>query len=400
MKHILYIHQYFKTPKDPGGTRSYWIAKQLIDEGYRVTMLTTSSTISKNVENKKIDGINVVYLKIPYNQKMGAFVRLISFLRFMFKSTYYAFKIKEIDLLIATSTPLTVGFPALLLKIFKRKPYLFEVRDLWPEVPIQMGAISNKFVIKLLQWFERIIYKNSCHVVALSPGMQKGVLEQGVPIEKTSLISNMAKIDVFWSREKNKKLLIDFDLKEDSFKIIHFGALGEANGAIYIIEAAKILKDNKEIEFVFVGGGSLEDDLVKECKDNGLTNVSFLGAFNMEMVSEIVNICDISVVTFKNLPILYTNSPNKLFDSLSAGRPIIVNSNGWTRKLVEKNKCGFYVNPTKPEEFVEKIIYLKGNEKQKERMGLAARNLAEVKYDKKILCREFTLIIEKLLLDV
>ena len=158
----------------------------------------------------------------------------------------------------------------------------------------------------------------------------------------------------------------------------------------------KILKENKEFEFLFVGGGSKEQDLIKQCEYSGVTNVSFLGSFPMETVSEIVNICDVSVVTFKNIPILYTNSPNKLFDSLSAGKPIIVNSNGWTRSLVESNNCGYYVDPECPEEFVEKIMYLKNNESMKEQMGLAARKLAEDKYDKQILCREFALIVEKL----
>lgn len=396
MKHILYIHQYFKTPKEPGGTRSYWISKELIQKGYKVTMLTTSSSISRNIEMKSIDGIDVVYLKIPYDQKMGLLRRLMSFLQFMYRSTYHAFKLKNIDLVIATSTPLTVGFPALLLNKIKKIPYLFEVRDLWPEVPIQMGAIKNKFFILALKWFEKTIYKNSIHIVALSPGMLDGVLDQGISIEKTSLISNMAKIDAFWSRKKDEHLIKKFGLNKASFKIIHFGSIGEANGTMYIIEAAKLLRENLEIEFVFIGVGSSEQELVEECDKFKLNNVYFLGNHPMKLVSEIVNFCDVSVVTFKDLPILNTNSPNKLFDSLSAGKPIIVNSNGWTKDLVEDNKCGFYVDPKSPKDFVNKILFLKKNNLKKENMGILSRKLAEEKYDKKILCKNFADVVKKI----
>ena len=177
MKRILYIHQYFKTPKEPGGTRSYWIAQQLIKSGFNVTMLTTSPNIEKSIERKIIDGINVIYLKIPYNQKMNVYKRLITFIKFMVKSTFYAIKEKDVDLIIATSTPLTIGFPAIVVKKIKRIPYIFEVRDLWPEVPIQMGGLKNRVLQKLAISFEKKIYKNALHIVALSPGMVKGVLK-------------------------------------------------------------------------------------------------------------------------------------------------------------------------------------------------------------------------------
>lgn len=395
---ILYIHQYFKTPSEPGGTRSYWIAKELINRGHQVTMLSTSNSIINKIETKTIDGINVIYLKVPYSQNMGFISRLFSFFSFMIKSTKEAIKIKNIDLVIATSTPLTVGFPALVLKKFKKIPFVFEVRDLWPEVPIQMGGLRNIFLISLAKWFEKLIYKNALHVVALSPGMQAGVLKKGIKIRDTSMIPNMAKVDEFWPRNRSMKLMESLGLDSNTFKIIHFGALGMANGAMTIIESAKLLKNNNNIEFIFIGGGSTEGELIEESKIHQLKNVHFLGGFSMKKTSEIVNFSDVSIVSFMDLPILYTNSPNKLFDSLSAGKPIIVNSAGWTKDLVEKNKCGYYVNPNNPEELVSKILYLVDNPAIVSKMGINARKLAESEYDKSILCDKFVNIIEKVTL--
>jgi glycosyltransferase involved in cell wall biosynthesis len=392
---ILYIHQYFKTPFEPGGTRSYWIAKELVVNGNNVTILTTSNSIKKKIEKKNIDGINVVYFKVPYNQKMNFTYRLFSFFNFMIQSTLYSLFLKKIDLVIATSTPLTVGFPALVLKKIKNIKYIFEVRDLWPEVPIQMGVIKNKIIVMITRFFEKTIYKNANFVVTLSPGMQNGVIKY-IPIEKTVMIPNMAKIDKFWPRESNINLMQELRLSENTFKVIHFGALGLANGIDKVLDTIELMNNNSTVEFIFIGGGSTEQQLQARCGNKGLKNVKFLGSFPMDLTSEIVNLCDVSLVSFKDIPILYTNSPNKLFDSLSAGKPIIVNSAGWTKDFVIQYNCGLYVNPNKPEELVDGIKYLQKNHEIRLQMGLNSRKLAEEKYDKAILSKQFIEVINKI----
>ncbi|WNI36503.1 glycosyltransferase family 4 protein [Chryseobacterium sp. SG20098] len=391
---ILYIHQYFVTPQEPGGTRSYWLAQELIKNGHKVTMLTSSSKFSEDIKIVEIDGIEVVYIKEDYDQNMSVSRRLKAFLKFMYKSSVVGMKQKDIDLVIATSTPLTIGIPALILKWFKKKPFVFEVRDLWPEVPIQMGAIKNSWTIKTTRLLEKVIYKNASRVIALSPGMQAGVVKY-IPKEKTSMIPNMAKMDEFWPRGKNDQLMEKLGLKKDSFKIVHFGSLGLANGAQTIVESAKLLNNREDIEFLFVGGGSTEKDLIEEVEKSNLKNVKFLGKFPMTDVSEIVNFSDVSMISFLDIPILYTNSPNKLFDSLSAGKPIIVNSAGWTKDIAEKYHCGFYVNPNRPEELAQKVLYLKDNPELVTEMGQNARKLAETVYDKSILCKKFVEVIEQ-----
>src|SRR5690606_26341692 len=198
----------------------------------------------------------------------------------------------------------------------RKIPYISEVRALWPEIPIQMRALNNPAIRSIALSFERRIYKNANHIKAPSPRTQHGGTKHR-PESKTCMIPNMAKVDEFWPREKNLDLIRQLGLSPSSFKVIHFGSLGLANGADYIIKAATLLKDNKDIEFIFIGRGSTEAVLKKMVADNGLENVHFLGRFPMSETSEIVNFCDASIVSFKDIPILYTNSPNKLFDSLS-----------------------------------------------------------------------------------
>ena len=392
---LLYIHQYFQTPQDHGGTRSYWISKELVKRGHDVTMLTTSNQIESSMERVSIEGMVVIYLKIPYTQNLSIFKRSVSFFNFMLKSSVIALKEKNVDLVIATSTPLTVGFPALLVKKIKKIPFLFEVRDLWPEVPIQMGGLNNKVLIKVATWFEKLIYVNAQHIVALSPGMQKGIVGRGISPQKVNMIPNMSKIDTFSSREKKTHLIDKLGLQPGTFKVVYFGAMGIANGMDYIVEGIKKLEGQKELEFIFIGGGSRESALKKKCEDM-ISSTHFLGGIGLEELSEIVNLCDISLVTFADIPILATNSPNKLFDSLSAGKPIIVNSPGWTRDLVEDHNCGFFVDPKSPQDLASKILYLQKQPEVCKEMGLNSRKLAETKYDKSILCKKFVDVVESL----
>lgn len=395
---ILYIHQYFITPKEPGGTRSYWISRKLIEHGHEVTMLTSSATVNKNATkgNVNIDGIDVIYLNIPYHGSMPIKQRFIAFLKFALITSKRVLTSRDFDLIIATSTPLTVGIPALVGQIFKGIPYIFEVRDLWPEVPIQMGGLKNKQAIKLAQWLEYQIYKRAKHIIALSPGMKDGVLSKGIPEDKVNMIPNMSKPDAFWPREKDNGLIERLGLQKNSFKVTYFGALGLANGLDYILDAAEILKDERDIEFLFSGGGGAEQDFKNQCEERELTNVHFLGNFPMNILSEIVNLADVTLVTFMNLPILATNSPNKLFDSLSAGKPIIVNSNGWTKALVEENKCGLYTDPLDPSDLARKIHYLKDRPQLCVEMGRNSRRLALEEYDQDILCTKFAKVVDNL----
>lgn len=392
---ILYIHQYFRTPDVPGGTRSYWNCRKLIQEGHEVTVIGTDKDIDSSSVRFQRDGIDIIYLKVAYKNTMGVLRRIWAFLSFMFLSTRVAFGVKKVDLVIATSTPLTVGFPALLLKKFKGIPYVFEVRDLWPEAPIQMGAIKNGLLIRFLRWFEKVIYRNASHVIALSPGMKDGVLETGIPEEKVSMVPNMAKMDEFWSRPPNKTLVAELGLKEDTFKCMYFGTLGPANAIDYILDTAILLKDREDIEFFFAGAGAMSELVEKTIEKEQLKNVKYLGLFNMEQLSEVVNLGDVSIVTFTNIPILATNSPNKLFDSLSAGKPIIVNSPGWTKTMVEDNECGVFVDPTSPKDFVDKILFLKDSPELRAKMAKNSRRLAETKYDKSILTQEFVDAVHK-----
>lgn len=395
---IIYIHQYFVQPSEPGGTRSYWISKELVRRGHQVTVITSTKARHPEPCRINVDGIEVVYVKNPtYSNYLSAPKKVWIFLSFIRSAVKTAMKENDVDLVFATSTPLTVGAIALWLKWRKKWKYVFEVRDLWPEFPIEIGAIKNQMVIWFLRKFEKLIYDKSEHVVALSPGMKAGVIKAGTPEEKVSMIPNMSKPDKFFPHEPNKEIIKQFGIDLQKFNVIHFGSMGRANGLEYIVEAAKHLREEgcDDVHFLFLGSGVTEPKLKALVEQYGLKNVSFHGNHKMDVVSEVVNCCDASITTFLNLPVLQTNSPNKLFDSLSAGKPIIVNSAGWTKDMVEQENCGFYADPEKPELLAEKLLKVKDNKELLRTWGENARRLSIEVYDKDILSAQVADVLEK-----
>ncbi len=407
-KKILYIHQYFFHPGESGGTRTYWVSQELLKQGYKVTVITQKNPLNpfhknkskKNIERANIDGIDVIYIKNPYAMTFSVLRRIWAFFKFMIKSTWFALKEKETSLIIASSTPLSTGFPAIVAKKLKGIPFVFEVRDLWPEVPIQMGVIKNSAFIKLLRLFEKMIYKNASHINAFSPGMAEGIIKH-IPPEKVTVIPNFSKIDKFWPSEKNKQLELDLGLSPESFKIIHFGAMGEVNGLDNFVEAAAKLmnKNSLDFEFILIGGGKKKAFFEERKKTEKLKNLHVFDRRPMQELSEVVNLCDVCYVGVSKHPILEINSANKFFDSLSAGKPIIINFGGWMQELIEEENCGIKVHSTDPLDLIGKIQLLRENEKLRIEMGKNARKLAEERFDKSVLAPKYVALLEKIALN-
>ena len=362
--------------------------------------MLTSSRGGAPSSRKRVDGIDVIYVKNSYSNYMPPLRKVLSFANFVRLALEAAKKEKRVDVVYATSTPLTVGYIALRLKACRHWPYIFEVRDLWPEFPIQIGAVRNPVLIWALRKLERRIYQKAEHIVALSPGMKEGIVKVGTPEVKVSMVPNMSKPDIYYPHEPNMLIAQQFGIDISKFNVIHFGSMGRANGLDYMIDAARILQEwgIKDVNFVMMGGGATEPHLKKRVQELRLKNIQFLGYHPMAVVSEVVNLCDISITTFLNLPILKTNSPNKLFDSLSAGKPIIVNSAGWTKDLVENSNCGVFVDPDDPAQLADRLIEIKDNTEQLRIWGENARRLSIEVYDKDILTVQVARVVENVLI--
>lgn len=388
---ILYLHQYFRTPEEGGAIRSYYLARGLVEHGIDVELITSHN--EPDMVTRDIDGIKVHYLPVRYDNRDGFLKRLFAFFKFMRLARKKAAEIKEVDLVYATSTPLTIGVSAMKIKKDKKIPYYFEVRDLWPEAPFQMGVIRNKFLKQYLKNLEAKVYDEADQLIALSPGIKQGIAatQPGKPI---AVIPNMSDIDFFKPEKKQPELKELFKTRGD-FVISYFGAIGRANHLEYLLAAANAaLKAELKIKFLIIGEGSELSRLKYLAKHFDLTNVSFLPFQNKYNLRRVLNVTDAAYVSFISKPIMETNSPNKFFDALAAGKLIITNTKGWVKDIVEEQDCGFYYNPDRPADFVSRIRPYTEDPKNLSVAQAAAREVAEKQFARSVQVQKLVELIK------
>jgi glycosyltransferase involved in cell wall biosynthesis len=394
---ITYIHQYFTTPAMAGGTRSYEMARRFVVWGHEVHMVTSDTrpdTMRRGWYHTEEAGIQVHWLPVPYSNYMGFRERMKAFAAFAMRAGPKAASLNG-DVIFATSTPLTVALPAVYAAKRTKRPMVFEVRDLWPEAPIQQGALRAAPLVKAALWLEGLAYKNATHIVALSPGMRDGVLDKGVAADKVSMIPNSSDLDLFHpdidGGEFRKRLGT-----EGKVVFLFFGAFGVANGLGFVLDAAAELKQRgrDDIAFVLHGDGKERPGLMARREAEGLDNVVFSEQnLHKQDVARLVAAADVCMTIYMNLPIQYTCSPNKMFDSLAAGKPVLTNMPGWLQSLVEDHEAGVFVEPDNARDFADKAIFLADHPEFRASYGKNARRLAEERFARDKLARELESIL-------
>ena len=387
---VLILHQHFKSPYRGGAIRSYYLAKALIDEGHDVKVITGND--GDRFQQQRIDAITIYSLPVGYDNRYGFTQRSYSFLKFVVGILRRHSLYKDVNIVYAISVPLTVGIAAIWIKCRYKIPYIFEVGDLWPEAPIQMEFIKNSMLKKFLFWLEKKIYSEALSIVALSSAIKENI-EKRIRNKVVHLIPNMSDTCFYRPSEKIAELENKFNVK-DRFVISYIGALGLANGLEYFLECAKVSQQNNlPVTFLLCGEGAMLDQLKSLSKQMGLNNLLFIPFQTREGVKEVMNVSDAVFVCYKPVPVLETGSPNKYFDGLSAGKLIIINFGGWIKNEIEANKCGIYVDPNHPLDFVNKIKLFLSDRNLMEEYKRAARALAEKSYSRKALGEKFTSVI-------
>lgn len=383
---VLILHQYFNTPATGGALRSYYLARALEDAGINTVVITTHNHATTQVKN--MEGIEVHYLPIPYDNRFGFFKRVSSFLKFVWSIVHEAEKFRDADRCYAISTPLTIGLAAMWIKKRYNIPYYFEVGDLWPDAPVQMGIIKNPLLKKFLYTLERSTYKRAMVVVALSEAI-KTEIEKKVTGKEIHVIPNMADTDFYKPELKRPELEEKFGVR-GKFVVSYIGTMGLANGLEYMVNCAEVAQEaGVAVHFLLCGEGAALEKLKHLAAQKALRNISFVPAQNRDGVREVMNVTDAVMVSYKPLPVLETGSPNKYFDGLAAGKLMIVNVGGWMKQEVEAHQCGMAVDPLNPQDFMEKISPFVNNANQTKTYQDAARRLSETVYSRHILSKKF-----------
>ena len=342
---ITYIYQYFATLDRPGSHRCYQTAKRLAARGHDVHVVTSDRHGQEGGGWKveQIDGFTVHRISNPYSNQMSYPRRLWSFFRFAWASSIRAASIPT-DLVFASSTPLTIAIPAVIACRCRRVPMVFEVRDLWPDTPIAIGALRNPLLVWAARQLERFAYRNAARVVALSPGMKDGVVRTGYPENRVHVVPNSADVDLFrvpasarleW-RRKNPSV-------NNRPMVLYTGTIGRINGVEWLARLAALTRQlNPEICFIVVGEGVEEAKVRRVAAELGVLDRNFFMRPSVPK-SEMPALLSASMLTTSvvvNNPALWHNSANKFFDAFAAARPIAINHRGWQADLIEQHEAG------------------------------------------------------------
>ena len=394
--HVLYFHQHFSTPQGSAGTRSYEMSQALIRAGHSVTVVCGSYAqgktglhipFTKGRRRGVVDGIDVIEFDLNYGNHMGVTDRIRVFIKFALDSIVVALR-EPSDIIFATTTPLTAGIPGIFARWLLQKPFVFEVRDLWPEIPKAMSVITNPLALWLMSVLEWVSYRSADRLIGLSPGIVDGIQARGIDRSRIAMIPNGCDMRFFsgtvdaW-RPK--------EIKADNLLAVFTGTHGQANGLDAVLDAAKVLKHRGrgDIQIVFVGQGGEKSRLEERARDEMLENVFFLDPIPKTRLVGLLAGADIGLQVLKNVPAFYYGtSPNKFFDYVAAGLPVANNYPGWLADLIAEHEIGFAFPPDDSQAFADALEHAANDRRALAKKGENATGMANT-FSRDILSAEW-----------
>jgi glycosyltransferase involved in cell wall biosynthesis len=392
--HILLIHQAFAALNEPGGTRHHEMARYLIEAGHRVTVIASSVsylTGSQQTTKQEKDESLTILRAYTYSALHRSFVhRVFSFLSFMFSSFIIGLRVPGVDLIWGTSPPIFQGLTAWLLARLKRVPFLFEVRDLWPAFAIAVGVLTNPILIAASRWLERFLYLRAHTLIINSPGFREHVLSRGA--RKVVLLPNGADISMFDPADDG----LDFRRLhglEQKFVALYAGAHGMSNDLDVLLDAADLLRDLPEIMIVLLGDGKEKPGLRSRAANMQLENIIFVEPIPKTTMPAALAAADACIAILKPIEMYKTVYPNKVFDYMSAARPVVLAIDGVIREVVESASGGIFIPPGNAESLADAIRLLARDPHKGRILGQNGRRYVEQNFDRRIIAAQMTVLI-------
>jgi len=379
---ILLLNQAFVSPDEPGHTRHFEMAKFLQAQGHELVIVASDlnyQTGQRTVERKGIyaeqwiDGVQILRAYIYPALHRSYLWRVVSFLSFMFSSVWTALRVRDVDLVMGTTPPIFQAVSAWFVALIRRKPFLLEVRDLWPEFGVSMGVLKNSAVIAIARWLEKFLYARATHILVNSPAYKEYMIDKGVPENKITFIPYGTDVDMFNPAVDGSTLRKELGM-QDKFVVLYAGALGQANDIDTILRAAQRLNGNEKIRFVLFGDGKERPRLQNQAERMKLSNVIFAGVRPKKDMPFVVASADVCLAILQDIPLFRTTYPNKVFDYMAAGHGTVLVIDGITRALIESSNGGVFVQPGNDEMLANVIHDLSKNSDHVQQMGVNARN--------------------------
>ncbi|MCU0340931.1 MAG: glycosyltransferase family 4 protein [Spirosomaceae bacterium] len=400
---ILLIHQYFLEDNDGGGSRWNEMSRFWQSAGHEVTVLAGMVHYMGHKPDKyrdkyfdistNADGVKVIRCHVSASYNASFLGRLWAYFSFTFSSIWGGLRYARdrYDVIVVTSPPLFVGITAYVLSRWKRLPFVFEIRDLWPESAIDTGVLTNSLLIKFAYWFERFIYRKARLINVLTPAFREALItKKGVQPEKIIFIPNAADFSL------SEELLQHFDTAafrqeqglEGKFVVTYVGAHGVANHLVQVLDTAERLRDTNVL-FLLIGDGMQKPQLQAESQRRGLVNVRFVDSVPKRDVFKYILASDVGTSVLKKVDTFKTVYSNKTFDYMSCQKPILMAIDGVSRALVETAQAGVYVEPENPEDFAQKVLFYLQNLELVKQHGQNGYRYAKANFDREKLAEQY-----------
>lgn len=375
------IHQAFASKDEPGGTRHFELGRRLVAQGQKFTIVASDVSYQtgkrivpkvKLVTESNEEGVRILRAYTYSALHKSYFSRVIAFLSFMATSVLVGVNAGEPDVIMGTTPPIFQAVSAWLLSVLRRRPFLLEIRDLWPEFAIDIGLLKNPILIRCARWLEHFLYRRADCLLVNSPAYRDYLIGKGVPARKIRLIPNGVDAQMFDPEQRGAAFRQEYGL-EDRFVATYAGAIGMANDLDVLIAAAVALAERKDIHILIVGDGKERKRLEDEAARLGLDNLTFTGSFAKSQMAEILAASDACIAILRNIPMFTTTYPNKVFDYMAAGRPTVLAIDGVIRAVVEDANGGIFVPPGNSQLLAEALARLADNPNEAASMGKNAR---------------------------
>jgi glycosyltransferase involved in cell wall biosynthesis len=401
--HILLIHQNFAAIDEPGGTRHHEMARYLVGLGHRVTVVTSPVSYltgtagkrqSRFVEHQQKDGVTILRAYTYPALHRSFFHRVLSFCSFMVSSLLTGAQVKKVDLVWGTSPPIFQGLSAWVLARLKGAPFLFEVRDLWPAFAVQVGVLHQPILIRASEWLERFLYRQADRVIVNSPGFIQHVEAHGA--RRVELVPNGADLSMFDPQAVGADFRKEHGL-EGKYVALYAGAHGMSNDLGVLLEAAALLKEYPEIAVVLLGDGKEKLTLQTRAAEMGLENVYFIPPVPKTEMGAALAAADTCIAILKPIPLYATVYPNKVFDYMAAGRPVILAIEGVIREVIEQAGAGIPVLPGSPYDIAKAVLTLAGEPHHGQVMGLNGRRYLQDHFNRPALAEKLSEVFQEMI---
>jgi len=401
---ILFLTDNFPPETNAPATRTHEHARNWVAAGHQVTVLANVPNFpagrvfpgyrNKLWQREVMDGIRVVRVWTYVTANEGFLRRSLDYFSFGVTGVIGGLFLPTPDVIVATSPQIFTALGACILAWIKRRPFVFELRDLWPDSIVAVGAMREGPLLRMLRRLEYWLYHRAAKIVSVTNAFKRILIAKGIPQGKIAVIRNGVDLKAFVPGPKPVELARRLGL-EGKFVAAYVGTIGMAHGLDVLLSAAECLRDRGDLAFVLVGAGAERSRLEEDAKRRALSNVIFVGPVDKQEIKEYWRLCDVALVLLRDVSLFLHVIPSKMFEAMGTGRPIILGVRGESQELLQEAGAGIAISPENPQALAEAITKMMDDSALCWDMGTAGRRFVERKFDRERLALEMLKVLEE-----